>query len=85
MTNSIGHHAGINDDTAAKAITHAILDSVTTAHKGNGVRIRFRRFEKQSNQEAQTAPSTNHRCKSAEIVQRFIHGWSEAEITKLDG
>lgn len=24
-------------------------------------------------------------CKSAEIVQRFIHGRSETEITKLDG
>lgn len=41
LANIIDHHAGINDDIAAKAIAHAILDSVTTAHKGNGVRIHF--------------------------------------------
>jgi len=61
LANIIDHHAGINDDIAAKAIAHAILGSVTTAHKGNGVRIRSRSFEKQSDQEAQTAPSTDHR------------------------
>lgn len=31
----IGHRAGINDDTAAKAIAHAILGGVTAALQGN--------------------------------------------------
>jgi|UPI000839B83E hypothetical protein len=31
----IGHHAGINDDAAAKAIAHAILGGVTAALQGN--------------------------------------------------
>ena len=32
---NIGHHAGIDDDTAAKAIAHAILGGVTAALQGN--------------------------------------------------
>ncbi|WGG54238.1 hemagglutinin repeat-containing protein [Enterobacter roggenkampii] len=35
LANIIGHHAGIDDDTAAKAIAHAILGGVTAALQGN--------------------------------------------------
>lgn len=35
LANIIGHHAGIDDDTAAKAIAHAILGGVTSALQGN--------------------------------------------------
>ncbi|MGO3908936.1 hemagglutinin repeat-containing protein [Huaxiibacter chinensis] len=35
LANIIGHHAGINDDEAAKAIAHAILGGVTAALQGN--------------------------------------------------
>jgi len=37
LANIIGHHAGINDDAAAKAIAHAILGGVTAALQGNSV------------------------------------------------
>ena len=35
LANIIGHHAGIDDNTAAKAIAHAILGGVTAALQGN--------------------------------------------------
>lgn len=35
LANIIGHHAGINDDAAAKTIAHAILGGVTAALQGN--------------------------------------------------
>ncbi|EMF5211001.1 contact-dependent inhibition toxin CdiA [Enterobacter roggenkampii] len=35
LANIIGHHAGIDDDTAAKSIAHAILGGVTAALQGN--------------------------------------------------
>jgi len=35
LANIIGHHAGIGDNTAAKAIAHAILGGVTAALQGN--------------------------------------------------
>jgi filamentous hemagglutinin len=35
LANIIGHHAGIDDDTAATAIAHAILGGVTAALQGN--------------------------------------------------
>ena len=35
LTNIIGHHAGINDNDAAKAIAHAILGGVTAVLQGN--------------------------------------------------
>ena len=35
LANIIGHHAGIDDNTAAKAIAHAILGGVTAVLQGN--------------------------------------------------
>ena len=35
LANIIGHHAGIDDNTAAKAIAHAILGGMTAALQGN--------------------------------------------------
>ncbi|HGW7658881.1 TPA: filamentous hemagglutinin N-terminal domain-containing protein [Escherichia coli] len=35
LANIIGHHAGIDDNTAAKAIAHSILGGVTAALQGN--------------------------------------------------
>ncbi|EPW7581295.1 VENN motif pre-toxin domain-containing protein, partial [Escherichia coli] len=35
LANIIGHHTGIDDNTAAKAIAHAILGGVTAALQGN--------------------------------------------------
>ncbi|HBN4352852.1 TPA: VENN motif pre-toxin domain-containing protein [Escherichia coli O25b:H4-ST131] len=35
LANIIGHHAGIDDNTAVKAIAHAILGGVTAALQGN--------------------------------------------------
>ncbi|HGF4815049.1 TPA: VENN motif pre-toxin domain-containing protein, partial [Escherichia coli] len=37
LANIIGHHAGIDDNTAAKAIAHAILGGAVAAIQGNSV------------------------------------------------
>ncbi|EFK7840928.1 filamentous hemagglutinin N-terminal domain-containing protein [Escherichia coli] len=39
LANIIGHHAGIDDNTAAKAIAHAIFGGVTAALQGNSAAV----------------------------------------------